>query len=449
MTPSKGSYLTASSAIHAMKRDVILDGHFEHGEPDQMVFLILSWSMYRLEASMRMDTNRKRSTARYICAILDPSYEGTTVEAQASTHGDGLSIAFNDVRYPYLALGSRNIDTGNLDFNMIRTWLSRCDSNHKLPCARITSDELKAICLIDVHQRKIVGYSNKSKEYLALSYVWGNVEQYVPGAGKADSDTILGNLPQIVEDALLVTNQLGKKYLWVDSICIDQTDKVQKAHQIAIMSQIYQGAYATIIAFSTTSANDRLPRVSSANTSWRQMSCTIDGIKILGFGPTLSHLVWHMRWGRRAWTYQEALLSPRCIYISKFQVYFECNAVTCCESVNESYSHIHQESSDGNYLPLTNTGVLRNPFTNVITEPGTALSLYSISATLFSRRTLTKQSDALNAFDGILQILQRKAYGGGFYWALPCAHLNWALTWRAHDARDQEIGLRSEFPTWS
>jgi len=61
--------------------------------------------------------------------------------------------------------------------------------------------------MIDVSARKIVQYPPDC-EYIALSYVWGNV---VPKDGALEKKL----LPQTIEDAIVVTQQLGKQFLWV------------------------------------------------------------------------------------------------------------------------------------------------------------------------------------------------------------------------------------------
>jgi hypothetical protein len=71
--------------------------------------------------------------------------------------------------------------------------------------------------------------------YIALSYVWGQVSQ-----GGVPVNTELGSLPQTIEDAISVTKSLGKRYLWVDALCIDQRDGEHKMGQIRVMDQIYQ-----------------------------------------------------------------------------------------------------------------------------------------------------------------------------------------------------------------
>ncbi|KAL9041075.1 MAG: hypothetical protein Q9214_004237 [Letrouitia sp. 1 TL-2023] len=158
-----------------------------------------------------------------------------------------------------------------------------------------------------------------------------------------------------------------------------------------------------------------------------------------------------MPWGSRAWTFQEAVLSPKTIYISKYHVYMECNALTYCETLDVSRSPIHQaphtaEFFQGeNYLQQINTGVLRSPLTANVNLCNNALRIYCLYTTLYSRRKLTKQSDAQHAFSGILQALQRSSYKDGFTWALPHQDINWALWWQPTSGAQ-----RSErFPTWS
>lgn len=96
------------------------------------------------------------------------------------------------------------------------------------------------------------------------------------------------SLPQTIEDALRFISDIEQRYLWVDSVCIDQGDEASKMRQIKVMSAFYQGAYATIIAFSDDSAASGSPRVGHIKTPYRHLSCSIDGVRLVGFGPTLS-----------------------------------------------------------------------------------------------------------------------------------------------------------------
>jgi hypothetical protein len=84
----------------------------------------------------------------------------------------------------------------------------------------------------------------------------------------------IDQLPQTIQDAMILMSQIQERYLWVDSLCIVQDDKDVKRSQIATMNQIYQGAYATIIAASGNDANAGLPGVRSGTRRWLQnMEC--------------------------------------------------------------------------------------------------------------------------------------------------------------------------------
>jgi hypothetical protein len=62
------------------------------------------------------------------------------------------------------------------------------------------------------------------------------------------------------------------------------------------MSIIYRGAYATIIALSGESADAGLPRLGPNVRICPQLTCSIDGKRLVGLMPTLSQLIWVAPW---------------------------------------------------------------------------------------------------------------------------------------------------------
>ena len=235
---------------------------------DKHVLLILSWSMYRLEASISMDTSEKRKTSKYITVVLEPSATGLTIEDLASTRGDGLCVA-SKMDHDHLdSLSAIELDPHRIDIDSILRWLKECDLLHSLTCKPQMSPNLIHIRLIDVEARRIVMYSSKTEIYLALSYVWGKGKYCVAGAGLPGTE--LGPLPKTIEDSLALTKALGKRYLWVDQACIQQNNESEKLKQIEMMSDIYQGAYATIVALDGNSAEAGLPRIGNEGTAYRQ-----------------------------------------------------------------------------------------------------------------------------------------------------------------------------------
>jgi hypothetical protein len=63
-------------------------------------------------------------------------------------------------------------------------------------------------------------------------------------------------LPKSLGNAIIATRKLGLRYLWIDSLCIVQDDKKDKAEEISEMPQIYQNAYVTISAASAANCHD-------------------------------------------------------------------------------------------------------------------------------------------------------------------------------------------------
>ncbi|KAL8728422.1 MAG: hypothetical protein Q9181_005354, partial [Wetmoreana brouardii] len=225
---------------------------------DQEVKLVLSWSMFRLEASMLVDTASKRASYKYITAVLDPSATRLLTDDLVSTRSDGLCIQGAHPGCLGKALCGKHLEPDRLDIQSIKRWISTCEDLHPVTCNPQIFEGLESMCLIDAKSRCIVRYSSQTSTYLALSYGWGDALQDIPGSGRPGTE--LGVLPRTIEDALALVKDLRQRYLWVDSICIDQKNEAQKLQQIGIMSAVYQSAYATIIAFSGDSSEAGLPR---------------------------------------------------------------------------------------------------------------------------------------------------------------------------------------------
>jgi hypothetical protein len=368
------------------------------------------------------------------------------------------------------------------DYQLLQSWLKNCDRLHDTYCRTEWSVSLRKIKLIDVNTCRVISYPvDRTIEYLALSYVWGKGRQKTFSLGSR-----VKNVPATILDAMEVTRKLGNRFLWVDSVCIDQKSSDDKAEQIALMSAIYRGAYATIVALNGRCADSGLPRVNATcnrkypGVRFPQLAFRIGDVCLGTTMPNLRQQIERSTWATRAWTYQEALLSPRCIYFTQHQVYFECNILQCCESIDDSTSPFHSMTRE-TLSPLLyaepalilGRGVFRNPFFGC--------SDYSISQSMhksqnasqkmmdyreiaslqkrdfrgllgynqllsrYSNRRLTNQSDALNAVSGILQQLQEEYYyENGFFYGMPCADMQLALLWKFRTSK-----RRLEFPSWT
>jgi hypothetical protein len=80
--------------------------------------------------------------------------------------------------------------------------------------------------------------------YTALSYTWGDTI--------ADHDINLNGTPFLVRQNLWnfldrARNDNFEGYLWIDALCIDQTEVGERNHQVALMGEIYSHAEGVIV----------------------------------------------------------------------------------------------------------------------------------------------------------------------------------------------------------
>lgn len=80
--------------------------------------------------------------------------------------------------------------------------------------------------------------------YDALSYVWGDPSNQKP-------IRLNDNVFEVTENLWVVLRRLRdpqiRRVLWVDAICIDQSNKEEKSQQVAMMGEIYRGCQSAII----------------------------------------------------------------------------------------------------------------------------------------------------------------------------------------------------------
>ncbi|KAK4031498.1 hypothetical protein C8A01DRAFT_42056 [Parachaetomium inaequale] len=137
-----------------------------------------------------------------------------------------------------------------------------------------------------------------------------------------------------------------------------------------------------------------------------QLSCRIGGKRLVSLMPTLLQQIWRSPGGSRAWTLQEALLSPR-------------------TAIGQRPPAQHRRPEKGAWLASrVGDGCLRTP----IDITSQRLERYGSKLTLYSYRRMTDQADGLNAFSGILSFL-RRMYTGGFHNGLPLEDFQWGFVY--------------------
>jgi hypothetical protein len=118
-------------------------------------------------------------------------------------------------------------------------------------------------------------------------------------------------------------------------------------------------------------------------------------------------------WSTRGWTLQENLLSRRCLVFTETQTYFQCWHMHCYEAIPTCLKRAHTKD-------LKRFKNFNQTF-RVFTSGGIGRTGAEIDKRIheYLFRSLTKESDALNAFLGIFQVFRELENPVIDFWGLP------------------------------
>ncbi|KAE8395072.1 heterokaryon incompatibility protein-domain-containing protein [Aspergillus alliaceus] len=334
-----------------------------------------------------------------------------------------------------------------LDWSRVRQALNYCLQRHRSYCHVEKPSELLTTRMIDVVERTVVPCP-RDCDYVALSYVWGGVE---PACQALENRC----LPQTIEDAIEVAQALGRRYLWVDALCIDQSPTLTpsqmkaKIKQLDMMSTIYSCATVTIVALTGKHANAGLPGVSVPRLA--QVKENIDGVTLFTIPQHYTLERGGALWSRRAWTMQEELLSRRSLVFTPSQVVFNCLVCEVEEGLDVTTFpdkplgiHPHGLQLQKLYAAVP---VSKAPQPSHDGGSVRRLSIFCNLLGTYTSRCMTNESDSLNAFRGMLTFLQRQLFPEGFVHGLPLRSHPSSLAWMHR--RGVSPRRRAEFPSWS
>ncbi|KAI0534499.1 HET-domain-containing protein [Xylaria digitata] len=204
------------------------------------------------------------------------------------------------------------------------------------------------------HVQLVATLEGHTGEYAALSYCWGG-----PQPLQLTKDTVENLLQQPIDsralprglnDAVEVAYSLELQYLWVDALCIIQDDQDDKKREIGRMGAIYQNAFVTIAAATSSSVHDSFLRNRSVfNTKYP--TCTIpftldsDGShnpSNITVVPVHAHRSDVFPLNKRGWAFQEALLPPRLLVFGDLEPFVRCRTKNV---IQKSRTYIEYEMS--------------------------------------------------------------------------------------------------------
>jgi hypothetical protein len=135
----------------------------------------------------------------------------------------------------------------------MKCWFRECIERHS-EC-RLVEPTFKPTRLVeiskDAHTWNLRLSSNPMSvvSYTALSYCWGSqgfIKTTRATLTHWMTDLPWALLPKTIQDAIVVTHELGLCYLWVDALCIVQDDEEEKSREISTMNRIFSEAEVTI-----------------------------------------------------------------------------------------------------------------------------------------------------------------------------------------------------------
>ncbi|KAK8098771.1 uncharacterized protein PG998_012012 [Apiospora kogelbergensis] len=340
----------------------------------------------------------------------------------------------------------RLIDSGHANMSLARKWIAECIESHS--CGRATRKgeepirrNLQAgrqLTVVDLEKKCLVEVLWDTTAYVALSYVWPwhKSFKYVKG-NKSELHSvgslakIKNMLPRVILDSMEVSGKLGQKYLWVDALCICQDDEADKMRLIKDMDKVYGLSLFTIVVATATKPSEDygIPGVNGISRLTAQQTAQLEGLSIVTALPSYNDAIMASVWATRGWTYQEGILSARCLIFTDYQMFFRCGIDARCEDVQ---AEVAPQREKHPAKALVRQGavdfLVNDDFLRSMTSKD-RFSEYSRLVSAYTNRNLTYETDILEAFKGIASELNPYLEGYGFLFGLAIYKFDDALLW--------------------
>ncbi|KAK3216250.1 hypothetical protein GRF29_8g2773435 [Pseudopithomyces chartarum] len=253
---------------------------------------------------------------------------------------------------------------------------------------------------------RLIDTQGKALEYTALSHCWGTgspLKTTKANWKKLSYNIPFESLPPLFQDAILITRQLGLRYIWIDSLCIIQDSARDWETESFRMGNIYENSYVTISATGSSDGGvrclrDRERPVKLTYTSSTAIDPEIRAARIEdhhphGLNDKPAELLGPLT--TRAWALQEHVLSTRVLHYTNTELLFECRTSFRCECSPSRTSR------------PTTPALIPKAILAIDKHPNAIWDAWHRVVEQFSRRNLTVQMDKLPAVSGIAGKIQK------------------------------------------
>jgi len=141
----------------------------------------------------------------------------------------------------------------------LRSWTISCNETHTL-CRKSFERESPLPTRVldlrperegDSNDLRLVVTGNHSARYMTLSHCWGEFQPLLTTSAnikQREKNIAFNDLPRTFQEAVVVTRELGIRYLWIDCLCIIQGDKEDWDLESGRMADVYSNSYMNIAA---------------------------------------------------------------------------------------------------------------------------------------------------------------------------------------------------------
>jgi hypothetical protein len=344
-----------------------------------------------------------------------------------------------------------------------RSWLTTCLATHAA-CARPSNTWMPTRVLEILRfsgrlQLRLQDTAGKAVEpYAALTYCWGGEQQVITTKYTIRQHRIVINLNTLsksLQDAVVVTNSLGLKFLWVDALCIIQNDEIDKDLEIGNMCAVYSNATVVISASRARNVKEGFlgPRTPMGSNHPQR----VFQLPYLHFAGSCGSLILVPEVSRipdepideRAWTLQERILSTRFLEYGTMQTRWVCQSTGPLIDGWKSHRPFDEHRNDSIFIEtLKAFNQLGNSFDKIIKDTKDLRRLWRSIVDIHSNRLLGFEKDRLRSLAGIAErfsVILNDEYVCGFW----KRDLPRSLLWTSGSARLPTKPAHYIAPSWS
>jgi hypothetical protein len=232
-------------------------------------------------------------------------------------------------------------------FKLASMWIQRCLDSHTTCFSASNSGNSLPSRVIDVGPTPdsipyLLLTNGEKGMWITLSHSWGLVQPLkttLQNIGAHQKALPEHTLPSLFKDAIRVTRELKQRYLWIDSLCIIQDSVSDWLTESSQMGNIYKNSLVTIASYTTSNSSESMFDTTLTN---RRADHSVKVACYSSRHDLRGHIVIERRkvddiyfpglLSRRAWAFQEDILSPRTLRWELYELAWQCRTESQRES---------------------------------------------------------------------------------------------------------------------